>query len=114
MSTPGHELPVVRASCTLTDSALAKQLERYRRLGTMATSVIQRDLGLVIRFEPDIDLALLSETIAIERGCCGFFTLDYDAANRQLSITVDDRDRLDALGALASVLRGFSPPGSGR
>jgi hypothetical protein len=114
MSTPGHELPVARASCALTDGALAKQLERYRRLGATAASVIQRDLGLVIRFEPGIDLALLGETIAIERGCCGFFTLDYDAANRQLSITVDDRDRLDALGALASAMRGFSPRSSGR
>jgi len=32
--------------------------------------------------------------------------LDYDASDRRLSITVDNRDRLDALRALLSALRG--------
>lgn len=56
---------------------------------------------------------LLHETIAIERGCCSFFTLDYEASTRRLSIGIDDPDRTDALGTLLSALRD-SPPLSAR
>lgn len=109
MTTPGRELPLARSGCSLTDSALAEQLDRYRRLGTMAHRITEHDLSVVVWFDPDVDLAWLEETIAIERGCCAFFTLDYDASERRLSITVDDPGRLGAVGVLVSALRGAQP-----
>jgi len=42
-----------------------------------------------------------------------FFMLDYDASDRRLSITVDNSDRLDALRALLSALRGSGIAPSG-
>jgi hypothetical protein len=101
---------MARAGCALSDSGLAEQLDRYRRLGITADSIAQRDLGLVVRFGANVDLGLLEETIVIERGCCGFLTLDYDSSDRRLSIIADDPGRLVALGVLASALRGSASP----
>ena len=105
----GVELPMVRAACTLEDSDLTEQLARYRQLSTTALSILERELDLVITFSPDVDTDLLRETIAIERGCCSFFTLDYDPSERCLSITIDDPTRRDALRALLSALRDTTP-----
>jgi hypothetical protein len=43
--------------------------------------------------------------LAIERAGCSFFTLDYNAATRQLSIAIDDPARADALTTLRSAIR---------
>jgi len=88
-------------------------VDRYRRLGETAVSIQDGDARLVITFDADVDVGLLHETIAVERGCCSFFTLDYDASTRRLSIGIDDPARADALAALLSALRD-SAPASGR
>lgn len=90
--------------CTLKDSALGVQLDRYRQLGTTAARVTRRDLALTVWFDASLDLELLGETIAIERGCCGFFTIDYDSSDRRLSISVDGPDRRGALDSLRVAL----------
>ena len=105
MTWSGHELPMAPRLRARRRSLVA-QLDRYRRLETTAISITHRELQLVVRFDVDADLELLRETIAIERQCGSFFTLDYDASDRRLSITVDNPDRLDALRALLSALRG--------
>lgn len=79
MSDP-NELPMAPAGCTLDDSGLSEQLDRYRRLGRTALSVEDHDARFVITFGADLDLDLLREVLAIERECCGFFTLDYPAS----------------------------------
>jgi len=99
------ELPMAPAGCTLDTRGLDQQLDRYRRLGTTAVSIDEQALRLVITFSEDVDVDLLRETVAIERSCCGFFALGYDAADRRLSIAIDDPTRGDALGALLSALR---------
>jgi hypothetical protein len=99
------------AGCTLDDSGLGEQLDRYRRLGETAVSIQDGDARLVITFDADVDTDLLRETIAVERGCCSFFALDY--STRRLSIGIDDPARADALAALLSALRD-SAPASGR
>lgn len=104
MSASSDELPMAPAGCTLTNGGLVEQLERYRRLGTSAVRITRRDLGLMVWFDSAVDVALLTETIAVERDCCGFFTVDYDDSERRLSITVDGPARRDALDALASAL----------
>ncbi len=112
MTELGQELPMAPAGCALDDGALTAQLERYRRLGVTAASVTQRELELEVFFDADVDLDLLRETIAIEQGCCSFFTLAYDVSERRLSISVDGPDRLDALEALSSALHTAGTPSS--
>jgi hypothetical protein len=114
MSTDSRELPIAPADCTLDDGSLVKQLDRYRRLGRSATTIQQRELALVVTFPADVDIDLLHETIAIEGGCCSFFTLDYDASERRLSIAIDDPARAEALRALRSALRDATSPTAGR
>ncbi|MFZ1996638.1 MAG: hypothetical protein WAU75_21170 [Solirubrobacteraceae bacterium] len=104
MSQP-RDLPMAPAGCTLDDSGLGAQLDRYRKLGRTALSIEDGDAGLMITFGPDVDVDLLRETVAVERGCCSFFALDYDASARLLSIGIDDPARAGALAALASALR---------
>jgi len=103
------DLPMAPAGCNLDDSGLGAQLDRYRRLGAAAVSVRADDSGLTVTFGPDLDSELLRETVAIERGCCSFFSIGYDASTRRLSIGIDDPSRADALAVLASVLRGSTP-----
>jgi hypothetical protein len=103
------ELPMARADCTLDDDALGEQLDRYRRLGRTAVGIQDGDARLAITFGVDVDVDLLRETIAIERGCCSFFALDYDASTRRLSIGIDDPARGDALAVLLSALRDSTP-----
>ncbi|MDQ6925859.1 MAG: hypothetical protein M3154_06460 [Candidatus Eremiobacteraeota bacterium] len=98
------------AGCTLDDNGLAEQPDRYRQLATTALDLQERELGLVVTFSARVDVDLLDETVAIERGCCGFFTLDCDASGRRLSIAIDDPARVDALRALLSVLVDSIPP----
>lgn len=101
----GRDLPMAPAGCTLDDSRLNEQLDRYRRLGSTTITIEDSDARLVITFGAGVDVDLLDETIAIERECCSFFTLDYDASTRRLSLGIDDPARADALVVLASALR---------
>ncbi len=101
---------MARAGCGLDDRSLTVQLDRYQRLGTRAASIAQCGLVLEVCFDADVDVDLLQETIAIERQCCSFFTIGYDTLDRRLSISVDGSDRLDALLALRSALRGPATP----
>jgi hypothetical protein len=101
----GRELPMAAAGCTLDDGRLSEQLDRYRRLGRAALTIEDSDARLVITFGAGVDIDLLEEAVAIERECCSFFTLDYDARARRLSIGIEDPARADALAMLASALR---------
>lgn len=93
------------AGCSLDEDRLVAQMARYARLGATAISITDRKLEVLVRFDANLDLELLRETIAIERQCCSFFTLDYDGSDRRLSISVDRPDRVVALGALLSAFR---------
>jgi hypothetical protein len=108
LNASGPELPMAPADCTLDRSGLIEQVDRYRRLGATATSIDASARELLISFSDDVDLDVLRDTIAIERGCCSFFTLDYDASEGRLSIRVEDPTRSEALRALASALQADS------
>jgi hypothetical protein len=99
------DLPMAPSGCALDDRGLGEQLDRYRRLGTTALRLQERELALAVTFSAEVNVELIQETVAVERGCCSFFTLDYDGPARQLSIGVEDPARADALAALASALR---------
>jgi hypothetical protein len=100
----GVELPMALTGCTLDASSLGEQLDRYRRLGQTALNIEQGELAAVITFGRGVDVALLNATVAIEAGCCSFFTLDYEPSERRLSIAIDDPARVGALRAVLSAL----------
>ena len=94
--------------CGLDQGALQEQLERYRRLGEGATVTRSSADELTVRFVAEPDPGLLRATLAVERGCCSFFALDYAPADRRLSIAVADPERRPALDAIEAALRGQS------
>jgi hypothetical protein len=113
MSQP-RELPMAPAGCSLDDSGLSEQLDRYRQLGRAAADIRDGNAELVITFRADVDIDLMRATIAIERGCCSFFTLDYDLSARRLSIGIDDPARADALQTLLAAIRDSAPASARR
>lgn len=52
-----------------------------------------------------MDPALLAQTPAVERECCPFLTLDYDASAQLLTARVADAALDAGLDALAAALR---------
>jgi hypothetical protein len=92
--------------CGLDDPGLRDQLDRYRRLGQRAATVERTGLELVVVFELPVDDGLLEETLAVERGCCSFFSIGYIPDRQRLSIAVPDAARVPALEAIRSALTG--------
>jgi hypothetical protein len=92
------------ADCGLDEAALADQLRRYRRLGAGAVVTRRSPLKLAVDFAAEPDTDLLRTTIEVERGCCSFFTLNYEASSRRLTIAVADPDRRTALDAIQAAL----------
>jgi hypothetical protein len=73
--------------------------------GSSARHAEDRDARLVITFGADVELDLMGEALAIERDCCSFFTLDYDASARRPLIGIDDPGPADARTTLRSAVR---------
>lgn len=108
------ELPMAPVDCTLDDRSLAIQLDRYRRLGRMAVRIQASERELQVTLGGDVDVDLVRETIGVERECCSFFAIDYDASECRLSVAIDDAARAGALRALLSALRDGTSPAAGR
>ena len=90
--------------CRLDLTGHHEQRERYRRLALALESTEREPQRLTARFSSALDQSLLAETLAIERECCEFFQIDYEPAERLLTVRVDD-PRLDpALDALQYAL----------
>jgi hypothetical protein len=51
-----RQLPMAPAGCSLEKNELEEQLDRYRRLGSKALSMEDRDARLVIAFSADVDV----------------------------------------------------------
>lgn len=98
------------ADCALPPAQLQEQTDRYRRLAASAIAVEQHDLRLEITFSPALDEDLLHKTLQVERECCSFFTLDYDAPARRLCVGVSDAGRSGALDAVRAALSGGLAP----
>ena len=79
VSLDAQPLPMAPSGCGLDDSQLAEQLARYRQLSNSVLGVdARRPDGARSSSSEPIETELLEQTLAIERGCCSFFTLDYD------------------------------------
>jgi hypothetical protein len=91
-------------SCSLDQPALIAQHERYLQMRANAT-VIERDRErIAIRVARGVADDLVEELIAVERGCCPFFELDWDPASRSFSVSVSEPRHQPALGAIAYAL----------
>ena len=97
-----EELPVV--GCGLDSTGVVSQRDRYRRLGRSVEGVERSGRRLTVELGAGVDDELLRETLAVERACCPFLELRYDARRRRLEVTVDDSEREPALAALVSAL----------
>lgn len=96
-------LPMV-PSCALDEAGLRLQLERYRRAGHGGRLIEQSRRRFVVDLDEHADGKLIEETVAIERECCPFFTLDWEPARRRLTVSVSHVEHEPALGAIAFAL----------
>lgn len=91
-------------SCALDDAGLRLQLERYRQTGAGARLIDRTHWSLIVELDEQIDPQLVDETIAIERECCPFFTLDWEPERRRLTVAVSRAEYEPALDAIAFAL----------
>jgi hypothetical protein len=100
--TTSRELEML--DCDLDLDGARVQRDRYREIGLHAVGHERGARRLVVRFADGLDEDLLAEAIAVERECCPFFSLAYDAAQRELRVTVADPRHDPALDAIAESL----------
>jgi hypothetical protein len=96
------ELPL---ACSLDETAMAAQRARYAVVARHVQSVASGERSLRARIDETLDGAVLRELIEVERGCCPFFEIGYDAAERLLSVSVSSEEHAPALQAIAHSLR---------
>jgi hypothetical protein len=99
------ELPLAApalAACSLDAAGMAEQGRRYAELGQHVRDVTREPRALVAQFDEGVDLALLEETAAVERGCCSFF--DIEVQGLRLRIGVAEDLHIPALDAIADAL----------
>jgi hypothetical protein len=92
------------SSCALDETELGQQLERYRRIGEGARIVEHHRQTLVIEVDPNVEPELIGEAIAVERQCCPYFALDWEAGRRRLAVSVSTAAQQPALDAIAFAL----------
>jgi len=89
-------------SCSLDAAGLARQRERYREIGRGATVIERSPTLLRVELDAATDPDLIEATLATERECCPFFTLE--RAERTLTIAVAEQLHGPALDAIAFAL----------
>jgi hypothetical protein len=99
-----EQLPMAPAWCALTETSLAEQLARYRNVGRDSVLLTQEPWRLVVAVGAEVPDALIDELIAVERGCCPFFELDWRQEPRRLTVSVRDAEQEPALSAIAAAL----------
>ncbi len=91
-------------ACELSPDEARAQADRYRELSRRVAVLERRPALLSVRFSGDLDRNLLEETIAVERECCSFFGIDFDAEALTLSISVEEERLVPALDPLEAAL----------
>jgi hypothetical protein len=90
------------AGCVLDPSELESQLGRYRELRRYVRGLRRTAGQLVVEFGDDVPGGPLGRTLEIERDCCSFLEITYDADERRLTIAAEGQDAV--LAALESSL----------
>ncbi len=96
--------PDFAASCELDADGLRAQAERYRRAGEGAALLERSPRRLIAQLRDEVDVADVTEAVAIERDCCPFYEIDWDPSSRRLSFAVTRAEHEPALGAIATAL----------
>jgi hypothetical protein len=96
------ELPL---ACSLDETEMAAQRARYAVVARHVLSLARGERALKARLDEALDGAVLRELIEVERGCCPFFELEFDPAERVLSVSVASEEHEPALEAIAHALR---------
>jgi hypothetical protein len=91
------------AACSLDAAGAEHQGERYAKLAGSIESLDLQPGRLTAAFAPDVDGVLLDETLTVERACCPFLAIAYDAEARRLTIEAANEHQA-VLEALASPL----------
>jgi hypothetical protein len=76
MTPEAQPLTMAPTGCALDDRQLAEPLDRHRQLSASVLGVEREGSMARVRFSERVPTGLLEQTLAIERGCCGFFALD--------------------------------------
>jgi len=97
------ELPMI-GQCALDADGLRSQAERYRSIGEHVASFEREPLAFVVALDEGVDASLVEQALDVERSCCPFFALDYDAEERRLRVGVRDDTHEPALEAIAFAL----------
>jgi hypothetical protein len=97
-------LPMAPSSCSLDDAQRQEQLARYRSAGRGAEVLERSARRIVLALEEDMPDALVDELIAVERGCCPFFELDWRADHRRLTVSVRGAEHEPALELIAAAV----------
>jgi hypothetical protein len=99
---------MVPEACSLSESELEAQIERYRVLARGAREVRRDGAVVEVAAGPDPSDELVQQLVATEQSCCPFLSLDWDAGQRRLRIEAlkpSDEPVLEliaaSLGALA-------------
>jgi hypothetical protein len=95
-------LPMV-ASCTLDETGLRAQYERYRKAGAGARLVDHSKRSLTVELDA-VSSDLVEEIVAVERECCPFFDLRWQPGLRRLTVSVGADEHEPALGAILFAL----------
>jgi hypothetical protein len=91
-------------SCALDEAGLRLQLERYGRAGRGASLVDRTSRRLIVELDQRVDTSLVDDAIAVERECCPFFTLHWQAVTRRLTVSVANAEHEPALDGIAFAL----------
>jgi hypothetical protein len=103
---PSEEAP----SCSLDLDGLIAQRGRYTRISESVLNIRRSPHSLAVKLSPVVDAALVEDTLRVERECCPFFDLGFDAKARVLTIGVDSIEQVPALDAIASALGAHTEP----
>jgi hypothetical protein len=91
--------------CKLSVPELREQHARYRRVAQWVEELHREGGAVVARLSPQADRDLVRATVAIERECCPFFEIAYDADAGVLRYGVGVPDHEPALEAIEYALR---------
>jgi hypothetical protein len=91
-------------SCALDETGLRVQYERYRQAGKDARLADRTRRRLVVDLDKQMDPKLVDELVAVERKCCPFFELRWEAKRRRLTVSVSRAEDEPALEAIAFAL----------
>ena len=95
------ELPL---ACSLDATGLAAQRARYGVVARHVLTLARGERTLKARLDEALDGVVLRELIEVERDCCPFFAIDFDAGERLLTVSVADAEHEPALAAIAHSL----------